>query len=251
MKKSSLCLGTVLALILVLTCTAAKAQTTKAQVPAPPTKTFTHIEQMAAWASCDVCSGSGGNGSTATHWQAQFQTTPSLSGASSEFYFGGATPYSSALWWEQLGANPQFSHFTYALNFYITNVDAPQALEFDVNQSLNGKKYVFGTECNLRGTYKGYWRVWDATLHWQNTGVACTGITANAWHSLKWELERTTDGHTHFIAVTVDGVRRVVNRYYTPLASSAKELNVAFQTDGNKYPNDYSAWLDNVTLTAW
>ncbi len=214
-------------------------------------KVFSHIEQKTGWASCDVCSGAGGNGSSTVHWQAQFQATPSLSGASSQFYYGGPTPYSSALWWEQLGALPTASHFTYDLQFYVAAITAPQAVEFDVNQSLNGKKYVFGTECDLRGTYKGYWRVYDAKLHWQNTGVACAGITAAKWHHLTWELERTTDGHTHFIAVTVDGVRRVVNRYYTPETSSAKELNVAVQTDGNMYGTAYSLWVDDITLTAW
>ena len=236
-------LATVLGLILIASCISSSAQTT--------TKTFSNIQNMTAWTSCDICSGAGGSGSTATHWQAQFQTTPSLSGSSSQFFYGGTVAYSSALWWKQLGSYPTYSHFNYDLDFYLTDITMPQALEFDVNQSLNGKKYVFGTECDLRGTYKGYWRVWDATLHWQNTGVACTGITANAWHHLTWELERTTDGHTHFIAVTIDGVRRVVNRYYTPLNSTAKELNVAFQTDGNKYPNVYSVWLDNVSLKAW
>ena len=239
----TLTLATVLSLMLIASCISSSAQTTG--------KTFAHIQNMAAWSSCDVCSGSGGQGSTAVHWQAQFQRTPSLSGSSSQFYFGGTSSYSSALWWEQLGANPQFRHFKYDLRFYLTDINAPQALEFDVNQSLNGKKYIFGTECDLRGTYKGYWRVWDASLHWQNTGVPCAGITANAWHRLTWEFERTTEGHTHFVAVTVDGVRRVVNRYYNPTNSSAKELNVAFQTDGNKYPNTYSVWLDNVTLSAW
>ncbi len=214
-------------------------------------KVFSHIEQMSGWTSCDVCSGAGGAGSTTVHWQAQFQATPSLSGASSEFYFGGPTKYSSALWWKQLGALPTASHFTYDLQFYIADITSPQAVEFDVNQSLNGKKYVFGTECDLRGTYKGYWRVYDAKLHWQNTGVACEGITASKWHHLTWELQRTSAGQTNFIAVTVDGVRRVVNRYYTPETSSAKELNVAVQTDGDQYATPFSLWVDDITLTAW
>ena len=85
---------------------------------------------------------------------------------------------SNALWWKQLGANSAVSNFQYDLYFYLKNPSAAQALEFDVNQSLNGYKYIFGTECNLRGTYAGYWRVYDSVTHWQNTGVACTGITA-------------------------------------------------------------------------
>jgi hypothetical protein len=240
--KNTLYLAGLFILILIAGCTYTSAQTKT---------TFSHIEKMTGWNSCDVCAGSGGSGKTDVYWQAQFQTTPSLSGSSSEFYYGGPTPYTSALWWEQLGSLPSATHFTYDLHFYITDVTAPQALEFDVNQSLDGKKYVFGTECDLRGTYKGYWRVWDATLHWQNTGVACAGITAEKWHHLTWQLERTADGHTHFISVTIDGVTRSVNRYGTPLASSAKELNVAFQTDGDKAGSAYSVYLDDITLTAW
>jgi len=214
-------------------------------------KTFSHIQNMTKWESCDVCSGAGGNGSTAVYWQAQFQTTPSMSGSATEFHYGGSDPYSSALWWEPLGSYPSYSHFNYELDFYLNDSTAPQALEFDVNQALNGYKYIFGTECNLRGTYKGYWRVYDATEHWQNTGVPCTGITGKKWHHLKWEFARTSGGHTHFIAVTVDGTRRSVNRYYTRRASGVKELNVAFQTDGNKYGTPYSVWVDNVKLVAW
>lgn len=213
--------------------------------------TFSNIQNMVKWDSCDICSGAGGAGGTTVYWQARFQTSPSLSGSSSQFYYGGGTAYTSALFWEQLGSYPSYSHFNYELDFYLKDATVPQALEFDVNQGLNGQKYVFGTECNLRGTYAGYWRVWDANLHWQNTGVACVGITSKTWHHLKWEFARTTGGHTHFIAVTVDGVRRLVDKYYSPLASSAKELNVAVQTDGNKYGNSFSVWLDNVKLYAY
>ena len=235
-------LAALVILILVASCMSAPAQTI--------TK-FSNIQNMSSWTSCDICSGAGGAGTTTVHWLAQFQTSPALSGSSSEFYYGGPTAYSSALWWKQLGNYPTFTHFNYELDFFLKDATVPQAVEFDVNQSLNGKKYIFGTECDLRGTYKGYWRVWDASLHWTNTGVACAGVTSNAWHHLKWELERTSDGHTHFIAVTIDGVRRVVNRYYNPVSSTAKELNVAVQTDGNKYGTAYSVWLDNVTLSAW
>src|SRR3954447_1078797 len=114
-------LAAVLSLMLVASCISSSAQTTK--------KTFSNIQNMAAWTSCDVCSGSGGNGSTATHWQAPVQTTPALSGSSSQFFYGGTVKYSSALWWEQLGSNPQYSHFNYDLQFFITDITAPQALE--------------------------------------------------------------------------------------------------------------------------
>ena len=214
-------------------------------------RVFTKIEEMTNWQSCDVCSGPGGAGSATVHWLAQNQTAPSQDGSSIQFHLDPAVSYASALWWRQLGAIDTATHFVYEANFYVTDSTAPQALEFDVNQSLGGYRYIFGTECDFKGT-NHYWRVWDYTLHWQSTGIPCTPTSANGWHSLKWELERTLTGKTRFVAVTVDGVRTTVNRYYTPRpVGSTRELNVAVQLDGNKLMTSYSAWVDQIKLTAW
>jgi len=217
----------------------------------PPTATvFSKVEEMTNWQSCDVCAGAGGNGPTTPHWMAQFQTSPSLDGASAEFFVGGSTPYAAALWWKQLGPIDSVTHFVYDMNFYLTDSTAPQALEFDVNQSVNGKKYIFGTECDFHGNQT--WRVWDSSLHWQDTGVSCAAAhSAKVWHSLRWEFERTSGWHTHFIAVTVDGVRKSVDRFYNPQASSVRELNLAFQMDGNSTMTDYKVWVDKVKLSVW
>ncbi len=217
----------------------------------PPTATvFSLIEDMTNWKSCDACAGAAGQGPATPHWMAQFQTTPSLDGSSAEFFVGGTNPYGAALWWRQLGPIDTVTHFVYDMNFYLNDVTAPQALEFDVNQSLNGKKFIFGTECDFHGART--WRIWDATLHWQDTGISCTAIqTAKVWHSLRWEFERTSGGKTHFIAVTVDGVRHVVDRFYNPKASSVRELNVAFQMDGTKLMTDYHVWVDKIKLSVW
>jgi hypothetical protein len=218
----------------------------------PSTATvFTRIEEMTSWASCDICSGAGGNGTPTPHWIAQNQTTPSQDGNSAQFHLDPAVSYASALWWRQLGPIDTATHFVYEANFYVTDSTAPQALEFDVNQSLGGYRYIFGTECDFKGT-SHYWRVWDYTLHWQSTGIPCTPTTANGWHNVRWEFERTLNMHTRFVAITVDGVRTTVNRYYTPRpVGSTRELNVAVQLDGNKLMTSYSAWVDQVKLTAW
>ncbi|MCI0348763.1 MAG: hypothetical protein L0Z53_05000 [Acidobacteriales bacterium] len=216
-----------------------------------PKRVYSNIDQMTGWQHCDVCAGAGGQGPTTTYWMAQFQTTPSLDGSSIDFFLGGATPYAAALWWKQLGANDTVRFFTYEMDFFFTNLAAIQALEFDVNQSIGGKKYIFGTECNLKGNQQ--WRVWDYSLRWMSTGIPCTTqmMAPNKWHNLKWEFERTLSGKTRFIAVTLDGVRKVVERYGTPQPVSVRELNVAFQMDGNSTMTDYHVWVDRVKLTAW
>lgn len=170
-----------------------------------------------------------------------------MDGKSSKFHIGGSTPYANALWWKQLGANSSAHHFTYDLYFYLKNPSAAQALEFDVNQSVNGKKYIFGTEC----TSARIWKVYSASQHWVNTGIGCPKPTAYKWHHLIWEFQRTSGGNVQFISVTLDGVKHYVNRTYGPKSSSASEINVAFQMDGNKYMTDYDTWLDKVKLTYW
>jgi hypothetical protein len=212
-------------------------------------KVFSQIEEMSGWQNCDGCAGPGGVGPATPHWMAPYQTTPSLDGSSAEFFLGGATPYAAALWWKQLGPIDTATHFVYDLYYFLKDANAAQALEFDVNQSVGGKKYIFGTECDFKG-YK-HWRVWDYYLHWQDTGITCTGLAANVWHHLVWEFERTADGHTHFIAVTVDNNRQVVNRYYRPQPSSVRELNTAYQMDGNSTMTDYYTWVDKIKLSVW
>jgi len=72
-----------------------------------------------------------------------------------------------------------------------------------------------------------------------------------AWHHVKWEFERTADAHSLFIALTVDGVRQIVNKYQTPQGSRTRELNIAFQMDGKGTMIDYNAWSDKARLTVW
>jgi hypothetical protein len=205
--------------------------------------------QKSKWTSCSSCAGAGGSGPIATLSQSTYISSPSLSGSSSKFSIGGTKSYANALWWKQLGANSAAHNFKYDLYFYIKTPSAAQSLEFDVNQSVNGKKYIFGTECDIKNT--GTWRVWSAQYSWRSTGIPCHAPTAYKWHHLTWQFQRTSGGNVKFISVTLDGKTSYVNRTYAPKSSSVKELNVAFQLDGDKYMTDYSVWLDKVTLTAW
>ena len=205
--------------------------------------------QKSRWTSCSACAGANGSGPIASLSQALYVKSPSLSGSASKFTIGGGRAYGNALWWKQLGANSSVRNFKYDLYFYLTNPSAAQALEFDVNQSLNGKKYIFGTQCNIKGT--GTWDVWSTTYRWKSTGIPCRAPSAYKWHHLTWQFQRTSRGQVKFLSVTLDGKTSYVNRSYAPQSSSAKELNVAFQLDGNKTMTDYSVWVDKVTLTAW
>ena len=82
------------------------------------------------------------------------------------------------------------------------------------------------------------------------TGIACAAPTAFVWHHLTWEFKRTAT-QVIFVGLTYDGVTHYVNRATNARASSAKEINVAFQMDGDFAMHSYSVWLDKVSLTEW
>jgi hypothetical protein len=91
------------------------------------------IDQMPGWENCTVCAGANASGPSAVYSMAENVLSPALDGKSAQFNLSGTTPYSDALWWKQLGGNNAIKNFTYDLNFYIKNSNAPEALEFDVN----------------------------------------------------------------------------------------------------------------------
>ena len=173
-----------------------------------------------------------------------------MDGNSRRFSVGGSTKYANALWWKQLGPNAGASHFVYDLYYYTKTPSAPQALEFDVNQSRNGKKFIFGTECDFNGTHT--WHVYDPYNHaWKSTSIACTRPKAYTWNHVVLEFNRTTTGKTGFVTVTINGSKHYFSRSYAPRSSGASEINVAFQEDLNGSATDYTVWLDKVKLTYW
>jgi hypothetical protein len=211
--------------------------------------TYSNIDQMSGWTSCSVCAGAGGDGSSASHSMSHV-SSPSMDGKSAKFFLGGSTPYSNALWWKQLGHNDGASHFVYDLYYYIKNPTASQALEFDVNQSRNGKKFIFGTECSFKSTHT--WQVYDPyNRKWRSTSIACNVPKAYTWHHVVLEFYRSSSPSTKFVSVTINGHKYYFNRSYAPRSSSAREINVAFQMDGNRSQTDYTVWLDKVKLTYW
>ncbi len=176
------------------------------------------------------------------------QATPSMSGASAHFTLGGSTGYSNALWTKFLGGGTNLSRFTYDVYFMVDHPERPQALEFDVNQVFGNRRWVFGTECNLKDG--GQWDVWDGVKQWQRTTAPCTGFPANTWVHLVWEFERVGE-QVHYISVTVDNKTYPLDLYYSNEPYWTMEsIDVAFQMDGDYAQEPYNVWLDNFTLTA-
>ena len=177
------------------------------------------------------------------------QKTPSLSGKSSVFWIGGKTHYSNALWWRELGPDSTPTHFNYDLYFYMEDPGAPEALEFDVNQTIHGTRFVFGTECSYRDSR--HWDIWDSARgKWVETHVPCPQVSSRKWHHLVWHFERVGN-QAHYIGVTLDDTYTVVDKYFDPAKYGSNGISVAVQLDGDHKQTPYKLWIDKLDLIHW
>lgn len=219
-------------------------------LPASASTTYSNIQTYSGWQSCSVCAGPNGSGPVAQYSTKQWVSSPSLDGKSMQFWIGGSNNYASALWWRQLGGNNSVHNFSYDLWVYTQNPTVQQALEFDVNQSANGLKYIFGTQCNFKGDHR--WDVWDtANARWVATSLTCAQFPSYGWVHLDLQFQRTSNNMVRFIGVQINGTMYYINKYFYPRAVNAYEINTAFQEDLDSTHTAYSVWLDKVTLTYW
>ena len=160
--------------------------TPPAGTPPANAKTVSDIQKMPTWGNCSS-SCAGEPGTNAEYSMEQGIASPSLTGSAIKFNITGGTPWADALWWKQVGGNDAVTHFIYEMSYYLNDVPAAQALEFNVNQNAGGWRYEYATQCDIRGA--GVWRIWDHTaMHWVATSAPCPVPAANTWNKLSWEL---------------------------------------------------------------
>jgi hypothetical protein len=216
-------------------------------------KTFSDLQSRKGWTgyallppSFGICSSCTSTGSK-TKWSwTQNLASPSMDGKSTKSTYGGGTvQWGDILWNNHLIGDfssqglPDFSktlvpslhYFTYDVYFWIGNTADSQALEFDINQFVNGKSYIWGHECRIDG------------------GIPCNP-KSNAWNHLTLQVQRTSDGHLLFHSITLNGNTAVLDRYDNPTARNWYGITVNYQIDGDKYKTPYSVYIDRFTFTA-
>ena len=62
---------------------------------------------------------------------------------------------------------------------------------------------------------------------------------------------RNPDGSTHFVSVSMNGDMHYVNRDYPAGAVNSFEMNPAIQLDGDSHQDNFSVWIDKMTVTYW
>lgn len=236
--------------------------------------TISNIQNLSGWQSCsaDFPAGSqragqlcaAGNKNTPSSKLTQGLATPSMDGKSAQFSMnapsGASDPtygYSNYLYFNAITGGNSVSQFTYDLYFWIDNPDAPQALEFDLNQAYDDtgagtpQRWVWGSECNFKGETPGLWDIWDDEAgKWRATTVPCDPFPGSAWNHLTWNVERVGN-QVHYITLTVNGQAYNVDTYYNNQQGwDLEEIDTAFQMDLDSNADPYNVWLDQVSLTA-
>lgn len=213
------------------------------------------------FAICPTCSA---NGPEATWAMTQGISSPAMSGNSTKFDIGGQTKFADILWNNHLIGDfssqdladsgktlaPTLHNFVYDVYFYGTNIPTSQAVEFDINQFVNGKSFIWGHECRIAGGHE--WDTWDnAKEQWVPSGIACNPKN-NDWNHLVIEVQRTSDDRLLFQSITLNDQKSVVNRYDNPTPRTGwYGVTINYQQDGNRDQAPYSIWLDKMNFSYW
>lgn len=219
-------------------------------------QTYSNIDQQTnsddgtfGWGSCSSCAG-GQN--TTDQFSTSLQATPSIDGTSRQFFVLSTLPYTDALWWYKLGPNDTASRFTLDFWFYVDDntTTSAQALEFDTFQFVNGRRFMFGTQCDYQSRR---WDVWnEGSKTWVKTRFRCQPFTANTWHHVVATYHRNRN-KVSYDRLSVDGVTARINVDASsgPLpAGWGDNLGVQFQLDIGANGGQATEWVDMVTLTA-
>jgi hypothetical protein len=198
-----------------------------------------------------------------TYWMQQNVASPSPDGRASAFHVGGTSVYSDALFNNHLIGDqssqglpdtnhtlvPSLHNFTYDVYFYISDLSASQALEFDVNQFWNNMGFIWGHECRIAGGNE--WDVWNnQSSQWTPTGIPCNP-NSNSWNHLTIQVERTSGNELLYQSITLNGVTHTLNWTFPPGSAPSDwyGVTVNYQMDGNYEQQSYNVFLDMLTFS--
>jgi hypothetical protein len=235
-----------------------------------PSGQFVNLHQKSGWTgygllppSYNICSSCVPSGPQITWGMTQGVSSPSRSGNSARMDVGGQTVYSDGLWNNHLIGDfssrgladsghtivPNVHNFTYDVYFFAPDFSVSQALEFDINQFVNGQSFIWGHECRIAGGNQ--WDIWDNPgQKWHPTGIPCNPVS-NAWNHLVIQVRRTSANHLLFQSITLNGKTATLNYDETPTSTNWYGITINYQQDGNYKQQPYSIWLDNLTFTYW
>jgi len=228
---------------------------TPAPTPTPTPGNSTvidNIEDSNNWLTCGACGNQGGVGSAPHSSVTPNLPTPSEDGTATQFSIAATVPFTNTYWYmlHPIVTN-QFTELTYEFDLLIPSgsENAPQAIEFECQQILDGWIYNFAFQADYG---RNLWRVFNyGAKAWESASIPLQRFSPGTWHHLMAEYHNDTASHTVFHdALTVDGVRYTVNMTHSAFFSGANDqFTNAFQLDSDGQITPYSVYLDKMKIT--
>lgn len=254
------CFGLTVFLTIVIGCGGRTSPGTAAASPTPvasPTPsssapTVLADVQNGVWQTCGACGNTGGTGPVAGFSSTNDIASPSEDSLATEFSLTATVPFTNAYFFRQQKAIPQqLNALTYEFDLYIpTGMEtAPQAVEFECQQTVGGWVYNFAWQAEYTNSV---WRIFDYGLkRWDATPVTFTHFTPGTWHHIVAEYHNDTVAHTVIHdALTVDGTRVAVNITHNAFFSGGtNQFTNAFQLDSNSTATAYNTYVDKMKIT--
>lgn len=218
------------------------------------TTVYDRVEEKTGWQTCGNCGNTGATGATATYHMARGIGSPSEDGSSSEFSISGPA-FKNGYWWISHTPAPSgaLKYLRYEFDIYVpaASANAPQAIEFECQQRLNGWVYNFAWQAEYGGNV---WRVFNYNARaWESTGIPFQHFTPGTWHHIVTEFHNNPTTHQGYHdAITVDGVRHVVSQNAVHSAKNtggSNYFNNAFQLDLNSKGTSYKVYVDRMKVS--
>jgi hypothetical protein len=219
------------------------------------TTVYDRIEEQTDWQTCGNCGNTGGSvGATANYHMGRGVTSPSTDGSSAVFSISGPG-YKNGYWYISHLPAPstpmRYLRYEFDIMVPAQFANAPEAIEFECQQSLNGWVYNFAWQ----GLYPGgVWRTFNYTARqWESTGVPFQPFTPGVWHHVVSEFHNDPKSHrTYHDTIAVDGVKYKVpqaNVHAAMHKGSQDYFNNAFQLDLNSKGTPYKVYVDGMKVT--
>jgi hypothetical protein len=213
--------------------------------------TLDRVEEMTGWLTCGACGNVGGTGNVAHYSMTRGITSISRDGSSSEFSISGR-PFTNGYWYLQHQApSTGLKYLRYEFDIFVPvgEQNAPQAIEFECQQQVNGWVYNFAWQADYAGNQ---WRTFNYGLRrWEYSGIPLRRLSPGTWHHLVAEYHTSTSYHAvYHDALTVDGVRHIVNLVHraTYTGNWSNQFTNAFQLDLNSSGTPYHVYVDGMRL---
>jgi hypothetical protein len=172
--------------------------------------------------------------------------SPSIDGQSLKISYLGGPAFMGVDAFHRFPANDAATRFEVKYSFLYQDPAAVQALEFAMNQYIQGTRYEWAMQWEQlgpQGDGHPQWRVWTGSS-WAPIGIS-DPLSPNTWYTLQID-GNIVNGQTHYLSFTIHGVQHNLGMAFAPHAEQGDQLVAAVQLDGNGTPTPYDLFVDDA-----